>query len=80
MTKYFKRGTREYYQVSPDRIIRIVNKEIMNEVTIVQLNDNSKMPKQYLAIFMSDTTEANEIQRDEFSVQFSIASKLLVLD
>jgi hypothetical protein len=25
--KYFKRGTREFFQVTPERMIRIVNKE-----------------------------------------------------
>lgn len=78
--KYYKRGQREYYQVTPERIIRIINKEVVNEVTIVQLKDYTKMPKQYLAMFMSDTDEAKEITRDEFKEQFLVASRLIVLE
>ncbi len=78
--KFYRRGAREYYQVTAGSIMRIVNKEVMNEVTIVQLKESGPLKKQYLTLFMSDIDEAKEISREEFKEQFEVASRLIVLE
>lgn len=74
MTKYFKRGTREYYQVTPERVIRIINKAYVSEVSITHANDWA------LDFMRSAAEEGAEITRDEFKEQFLVASRLIVLE
>lgn len=71
MTKYFKRGTREYYQVTPDQILRIVNKLSVSYVTIIKTGNS---------LVRDDALEGMEISRDEFKEQFLVASRLIVLE
>ena len=78
MAKYFKRGQREYYQVTPERVIRIVNKLSISEVTICILD--SIQGKTVISFLTSTAEEGKEITRNEFAEQFKTASNLLTLD
>ena len=70
MTKYYKRGQREYYQVTPERVIRIVNKQYRSDVTIFF---------HAVATITEDALEGKEIERSEFEKEFKEASRLIVL-
>lgn len=70
-TKYFKRGTREYYQVTPERVIRIINKQYRSDVTIFF---------HAVATVTEDALEGKEIERSEFEKEFKDATRLLVID
>jgi len=75
MTKYFKRGLREYFMIGPGKGMKIVNKEFVSYITIA----HDKSPG--IVIFlMGDMEGAIEIPREEFAKEFGIASKLIVLD
>lgn len=69
--KYFKRGTREYYMVSPEKVIRIVNKQYRSDVTIFF---------HAVATVTDDALEGKEIERSEFEKEFEVASRLIVLE
>lgn len=69
--KYFKRGTREYYQVGPSNVIRIVNKASVSYVTIANIADG---------FIHVDALEGTEITKDEFKKQFDEAARLIVLE
>lgn len=71
MARYFKRGTREYYQVTPERVVRIVNKQYRSDVTIFF---------HAVVTVTEDALEGIEITRDEFKEQFLVASRLIVLE
>lgn len=75
--KYYKRGQREYYQVTPERVIRIVNKLVSSEITIAHTVDTYHGTFDFIS---SDALEGTEITREEFAEQFKIAAKLIVLD
>lgn len=82
MTKYYKRGQREYYQVTPERVIRIVNKYSCSYITIAHEN---KLGDYSLAGVTKDflneeALEGVEIQRSEFENEFEVASRLIVLE
>lgn len=77
MTKYFKRGTREYYQVTPERVIRIVNKLVSSEITIAHTVDTYHGTFDFIS---SDALEGTEITREEFAKEFEVASRLIVLE
>lgn len=69
--KYYKRGAREYYQVTPERVVRIVNKQYRSDVTIFF---------HAVANVTEDALEGTEIDRSEFEKEFLVASRLIVLD
>lgn len=75
--KYFKRGTREYYQVTPERVIKIVNKEFVSEVYIANGPIVGTGPMFFLT---ADAIEGTEISREEFAKEFEVASRLIVLE
>lgn len=68
--KFYKRGIREFYAVSDKRVIRIVNKEVANYITVA-------IPNHFIG---HDALEGKEITRDEFKKQFEEASRLIVLE
>lgn len=74
MTKYFKRGAREYYQVTPERVVRIINKAYVSEISITHIHDRA------LEFMISTAQEGTEITKDEFKEQFLVASQLIVLE
>jgi hypothetical protein len=76
MTKYFKRGTREYYQVTPERVIRLLNKEKVSYITIAVPGDLIST----MEMIASEAECGTEISRDEFKEQFLVASRLIVLE
>lgn len=71
MTKYYKRGQREFFQVTPERVIRIVNKQYRSDVTIFF---------HAVATVTEDAMEGVEISREEFAKEFEVASRLIVLE
>lgn len=75
--KYYKRGTREYYQVTPERVIRIVNYFAKNEITIAS---RESADSGIMVFILNDAMEGIEISRDEFKKQFDEAAKLIVLE
>lgn len=77
--KYFKRGTREFYQVTPERIIRIINKAYTSEVTIAH-TENETPGRMIVSFLIEDALEGTEITREEFSKEFEVASRLIVLE
>ena len=79
MTKYYKRGQREFFQVTPERVIRIVNKLNRSEVSII-FNSDSVLLKWSKDSAAGDALEGTEITREEFAKEFAIASKLIALD
>lgn len=78
MTKYFKRGTREYYQVTPERVIRIVNKYHQSEVTIYDRFETDMLTGYIIS--KSAAEEGKDISREEFAKEFEVASRLIVLE
>lgn len=76
--KYFKRGTREYYQVTPERVIRLIVKAYRTEI-IIQGGDD-KMGDMSKSFIMEAALEGTEISREEFAKEFEVASRLIVLE
>ena len=74
MTKYYKRGLREYYQISPVRVIRVINKMDYTQV-IIHLHS-----PEFPSMIVADAEEGQEITRDEFAEQFKVASRLIVME
>jgi len=72
--KYYKRGQREYYEVRPDRVMRVKNKAYLSEVSITHTHDMA------LDFMMSAALEGAEITREEFAKEFEVASRLIVLE
>lgn len=80
MTKYYKRGQRTFYMVSPGKVIRVINKLCVTEVTIATGDDGSKVMMSTGEFIANDALEGTEITREEFAEQFKIAASLIVLD
>jgi len=82
MTKYYKRGQREYYQVTPDKIIRIVNGAAASYIyiTVAHQKDTPEPIGTTYGMIACDALEGTEITREEFAEQFKIAANLIVLD
>jgi hypothetical protein len=76
--KFYRRGQREYYMVSPEKVIKIVNKEHQSEVTIYERFE-THMLTGYI-ISKSAAEEGREIAREEFAKEFEVASRLIVLE
>lgn len=74
MTKYFKRGLREFYSVSPEKVMKLINKACKNEVTIYHGNE------MVLDWIREEALEGQEITREEFAEQFKVASRLIVME
>lgn len=78
MTKYYRRGTREYYQVTPERVIKLINKQYRSEVTIILKHPDPIMDQ---FPFEDDIAQGSvEIERSEFEKEFKEASRLIVLE
>lgn len=75
MTKYFKRGTREYYQVTPERVIRLTKYE---SHTIITIWDELQGQRQEFV--HANVLEGVEISRKEFAKEFEVASRLIVME
>lgn len=73
--KYYKRGVREYFQVTPERVIRIHQFE---SHTIITIWDELNGQRQEFV--HANVLEGVEISRDEFKEQFLVASRLIVLE
>lgn len=69
MTKYYRNGTRTYYQVKDDFVMQIINKATCSYVTV---SDRG--------FLLESALEGQEITREEFKAQFEIASRLIVLE
>lgn len=78
MTKYFRRGTREYYQVTPERCIMIINKFAKSEVVICEASDS--LSGESFKFMVKDAVEGKPITREEFAKEFLVASRLIVLE
>jgi hypothetical protein len=80
--KYYKRGVREFFQVTPERVIRVINKMAGSYITIVHSNlvDDFQVNGASLQFLTEESLEGTEITREEFAKEFAIASKLIVLD
>lgn len=78
MTKYFKRGTREYYQVTSERVIRLIVKAYRMEITIEGGDD--KMGDMSKSFMLEAALEGVEISKEEFKIHFSEAASLIVLE
>ena len=57
--------------VSPEKVIRIVNKQYRSDVTIFF---------HAVATVTDDALEGKEIERSEFEKEFEVASRLIVLE
>lgn len=85
MTKYYKRGLREFYSVGPEKVIRIISKEHVCEVTIANRYHSELLTTADMIISDLEAEAVNfnvpkEISRDEFKSKFEVASKLIVLE
>lgn len=70
MTKYYRNGTRTYYQVKDDDfVMQIINKATCSYVTV---SDRG--------FLLESALEGQEITREEFKNQFDEASKLIILE
>lgn len=83
--KYFKRGTREYYQVTPERVVRIISKEHVCEVTIAERYHCKLLTTAEMIISNLESESVNfnvpkEITKEEFKEQFLVASKLITFE
>lgn len=78
MTKYFKRGTREYYMIAKTKVMRIVNGGYKSEVTILTGDDTCY--KMVASMIIEDALEGTEISREQFAKEFLVASRLIVLE
>lgn len=67
--KYYRNGTRTYYQVKGDHVIQIINKLTHSYVTASDAG-----------FLIESALEGKEITRDEFKKQFEEASRLIVLE
>jgi hypothetical protein len=77
MTKYFKRGLREFYSVSPEKVTKIENRKYGSYVTIMTRTEGSVVNANFLE---TDALEGQEISREEFAEQFKVASRLIVME
>jgi hypothetical protein len=82
MTKYYKRGQREYYRVTPDKIVRIVNGAAASYIyiTVAHQEDTPEPIGTTYGMIVCDAYEGEEITREEFAKEFEIASRLIVLE
>jgi TRAP-type C4-dicarboxylate transport system substrate-binding protein len=80
-SKYFKRGQREYFQITKGVCIRIINKEHVSFITIAHANPEKVPFAEITKNFMEeDALEGTEITREEFAKEFEVASRLIVLE
>jgi propanediol dehydratase small subunit len=77
-TKFYKRGKREFYMISKEKVMRVINKFTLSEVTIAHLNEEDGTFQ--CAMLQSNAEEGTEITREEFAKEFEVASRLIVLE
>lgn len=65
--------------VTPEKVIRIISKEHVCEVTIAHHHDSYLLTTADMMAVDLDL-QGQEITRDEFAKEFEIASRLIVLD
>lgn len=76
--KFYKRGVREFYMVSKNKVMRIVNGGYKSEVTILIGDDTCY--KMVASMITEDALEGTEITREEFAKEFEVASRLIVME
>lgn len=81
-TKYYRRGIREYYQVAPDKIVRIVNGAAASYIyiTVAHPEDTPEPIGTTYGMIACDALEGTEITREQFTKEFDVASRLIVLE